>query len=351
MTITAAVIGCGRMGVFTRPDVAATVPPGWLPLAHADAIAATPALTLAALGDPDRAALTRAGLRHPGARLFDDVLRMLHEIRPQLATIATRMPARRSVLEAVAASGVRAIHCEKPFARSAGEADVFAAQLATRNIAFTYGATRRYHPIYRRAARLVADGEIGELREIIIGFGAGRLLWTHAHSVDLILFLAGACAIDWVQAEFAHPTATQGDEIDDDPLLRAATIRLAGGASGSICDLGGCEAIVAGTKGTLRILSDGAALEQLREGKGGYFEHVATIAAEPGASATQVALGELVARMKAGNPTSPELEAARLGTRALMAMVESQRRGGARVRLADVPPDLHVTGRVGALTA
>jgi scyllo-inositol 2-dehydrogenase (NAD+) len=351
MTLSAAVIGCGRMGVFTRPEVAASVPPGWLPLAHADAIAAMPALSLVALSDPDREALHRAGLRHPGARLFDDVLRMLREIRPQLATVATRMPARRFVLEAIAARGVRAVHCEKPFARSAAEADSFAALLRAHAIAFSYGATRRYHPIYRRAAQLVAEGAIGELREIIIGFGAGRLLWTHAHSVDLVLFLAGGRTIDWVQAEFAHDIAAAGNEIDDDPRVRAATLRLDGGASGLICELGGCEAIVAGSKGTLRILADGAALEHLREGKGGYFEPVATRAAEPGPSATQVALGELVARVAAGAADGPELEAARLGTHALLAMVESQRRGGARVRLCDVPPDLHVTGRVGALTA
>lgn len=351
MTMSAAVIGCGRMGVFTRPDVAAAVPPGWLPLAHADAIAATPALSLTALSDPDPEALRRAGARHPGAKLYDDVIRLLRETRPQLATIATRMPARGSVLEAIGASDVRALHCEKPFARSVAEADGFAQLLRTRAIAFTYGATRRYHPIYRRTARLIADGAIGELREIVIGFGAGRLLWTHAHSVDLILFLSGARAIDWVQAEFAQGLAAVGDEIDDDPLVRTATLRLEGGASGLICDLGGCEAIVAGTKGTLRILSDGAALEHLREGKGGYFERVATIAAEDGPSATQVALGELVARVAAGTSDSPELEDARRGTHALMAMVESQRRGGARVRLADVPPGLRVTGRVGALTA
>jgi scyllo-inositol 2-dehydrogenase (NAD+) len=351
MTLSAAVIGCGRMGAFTRPEVAASVPPGWLPLAHADAIAATPTLSLVALSDPDREALHRAGQRHPGARLYDDVTRMLREIRPQLATIATRMPARRFVLEAIAAADVRAVHCEKPFARSVAEADAFAAALRTHAIAFTYGATRRYHPIYRHAARLVAEGAIGELREIIIGFGSGRLLWTHAHSVDLILFLAQGRAIDWVQAELAQPIPQSGHEIDDDPRVRAATLRLEDGASGLICDLGGCEAIVAGTKGTLRILADGAALEHLREGKGGYFVTAESIAAAPGPSATQMALGELVARVAAGAGDSPELESARLGTHALMAMVESQRRGGARVRLADVPPDLHVTGRVGALTA
>ena len=349
--LSAAVIGCGRMGAFTRPEVAAAVPPGWLPLSHADAIDATPGLRLDALCDPDADALRRAGARHATARLFTDVGTMLRDARPQIVTIATRMPARREIFEAAAHGGVLGIHCEKPFARSIDEADLFA-DLLTRNvIAFSYGATRRYHAIYRRAAAMIAHGAIGELREIVVGFGAGRLLWTHAHSIDLFLFLGGCDDIDWVQAELATDMPPHGDEIDSDPLVRTAIIRLANGANGVICDLGGCDTLIAGSTGTIRIAADGASLEHATQSESGYFHLASHIKAEPGPSATQCALAELSVRASDRRRRSPELAAARMGTRILLAMVDSHRRGGLRVRLDDVPRTLTVTGRVGALTA
>lgn len=50
----AALIGCGRIGAHTPERLRQTIPAGWLPVSHAEAMLANPGLELVAVCDVNR---------------------------------------------------------------------------------------------------------------------------------------------------------------------------------------------------------------------------------------------------------------------------------------------------------
>ena len=62
--------------------------------------------------------------------------------------------------------------------------------------------TRRFLPEWVEARRMIADGELGRLSQIVVQMGGPRamLFRNHTHAIDLIMYLAGA-APEWVIAE------------------------------------------------------------------------------------------------------------------------------------------------------
>src|ERR1700690_1825732 len=103
--LRAAVVGCGRIGTWTQPESVAGLPPGWLPLSHADAIRSVPGLTLAALGDSIPENLQRAGKAFGVTRLFADHKTLIDEVRPEILSIATRTQGRCDIIEYAARHG------------------------------------------------------------------------------------------------------------------------------------------------------------------------------------------------------------------------------------------------------
>src|SRR5262245_32320722 len=112
--LRAAVIGCGRIGSRTLPELASLLPPGWLPLSHADATRCVPGLRLDALCDTNPENLKRAQQDHGVARGYSDLQALLNEIEPEILSIATRTAGRCDIIEQASRSGVRGIHLEKP---------------------------------------------------------------------------------------------------------------------------------------------------------------------------------------------------------------------------------------------
>jgi scyllo-inositol 2-dehydrogenase (NAD+) len=355
MTLRAAVIGCGRMGATTRDSVREAVPPGWLPLAHAEALDETTGFELDALCDVDPAALSAAGARYGCANLYADPDAMVRDRRPDVVTIATRTPGRADLVARLAEAGVRALHVEKPLCNNLREGTRAAAALHRYRTAFSYGTLRRYMPIYRRALEIVLAGEIGEPLQVLLAFGPGRLMWTHPHSVDLMLLLCGGASAATVRAAVEiRPGAVAGDLVDDDPLVRMAHVEFQNGMVGSITLAGGSDVTIAGTRGAVRVMADGAALIVEREGAqggAGYFLRSTIEQPRQTASGLQIALRELHAATVDGIPTSMSIDEALQGQRILFAMVLSSLQRGAAFDPAKVPPDFTVSGRSGALPA
>ncbi len=345
------------MGAFTRPATRAALPPGWLPLAHAEALADVPGLRLVGVCDADAAARERAAV-HYGVPAYEDARAMLETLRPDIATIATRAEPRADLLFACMQAGVRGVHAEKPLCRSLAEAARIEAAFEAADASFTYGALRRYHVAYRHAAEMAAEGVIGTLRQIVVGFGRRTALWTHAHSIDAMLFFAGGARALYAQGAVAvDPVDARLDTaaplVDADPTIEMGYVAFENGVSGIVAQLEGFDVLLAGSMGTLRIAADGTRieLETADSNSGGYLTRREAILTSADASATQTALSELGASVRLGRPDRSALAAAVGGQRILFAMLLSGLRGGLRVVPGDVPEAMCVTGRFGALYA
>lgn len=351
--LTAAVIGCGRMGIRPASEVAGSISPGWLPLAHAEALVNTPGFVLAALGDAQPEARARAAQLYPHARIFSDHRELLAQVRPDFVTIATRTPPKAQLIADACSAGVRGLYVEKPLATSADDAATIIATCAAAGVVLGYGVNRRHHAAYREALRRVRDGEIGRLESITIEHGPGQLLWTHPHSTDLLLMFAGETAPESVQASLAPETVVTAGPlvVDSDPVIRAAMFAFPGGLTGQIVPGRGLNTRLSGTEGILTIVADGTRLDLDRKGSTYFTEPHRFPTQADARGATLTAFAELADAIR--HKTPPPIPAASIGIglRMLLACVWSHLRDGRRVSLDEIPAEFRVTGRYGEMFA
>lgn len=349
-SLRAAIVGCGRIGTCTSPATLAGLPPGWAPLNHAAAARAA-GLELVAFCDPDASHLARAGELFGVEALYRDAGEMLVGTAPDIVGLATRTLGRTDLLRAAVAAGVRGIHVEKPISRSLADARDALRAAAAKNVALTYGTTRRFMKAYRLARDLVRAGAIGDLIEIDVAHGLASLLWTHPHSTDLLVFFAECREVDHVQATCRIAGQVRENVLDEDPLVEQATVRFANGILGHIGASGGMHTTLGGSRGSLTVACDGSWLE-LRKPAGAYLAWPEKVEILPAASGTQTAFAELSAAVAGREPllsiAPGEIE---LSHALLFAFVASSLKEGRRIRLQDVDPEFTVTGRSGDLYA
>jgi len=351
--LTAAVVGCGRMGAHTPEKLRQSLPPGWLPLNHAEALRATPGIDLVSLCDLDPESLARAARTYGVKSCFTDYHDLLNVVRPDILAVATRTAGRCEILRAAALSGVRGIHAEKPLSTSLRACQETLAVLRDRGVWFTYGTIRRFMDVYRLARQIVAGGEIGELRSVTVEHGRELLLWGHPHSVDLLVFFGGCRDVAHVQATCEiDAAAIAKNVVDDDPILTSAFVKFSNGVDGFITTTGGFTTRLSGTRGGLAVVADGSRIELWKRPNGSHYELIhEPRSVAPTMSGTQRALAELRAAVLSGQAPSMALEDVEASQRILFEIASSSLAGGARFRLAEVDPDFTITGRFGALYA
>ena len=153
---------------------------------------------LAAICDFDPAALAKAAELAPEARTTDDLESVLSDPEIDAVALATPVPTHADLAVRVLEAGK---HCfvEKPLAKSVVDAEraVAAADAAGRKL--MVGHLLEYHPAVEALAKLIEEGELGDLRYV---YGnrqnLGQLrsdenaLWSlGAHDVAVILSLLG----------------------------------------------------------------------------------------------------------------------------------------------------------------
>lgn len=347
------------MGAFTSPGVRAHAPACWFPLAHAEAIAAHPALDLVAVADIDADAAQRAAAAHGAPRWFANPVAMLEETRPELLCLATRTPGRAALIEAAAAAGVRALHVEKPLCSSVAELARLEVLLGRDDMHLTWGAIRRLMAPYRVALAEAASGRHGRLLEVLVHMGAGALFWTHPHSFDLLLFAAGGREVVEVSALLDGVESAPGEPLRtvSDPAVVAVTVRFADDLIGRITRQPGCDLVLAGETGAVAVEADGHRLQRLSAPEGaGYPAWTGLqMPRDSGPGGTLAALAQLTACLD-GDSAALAANAAwkreiLLAQRLLFACVESHRRGGAPVRPGEVPGGLVVEAVTGGRAA
>jgi len=347
--LKAGLVGCGRIGAFTRPQLRDNLPAGWLPLSHADAIRATPGYALVALCDLDAQLLDKAAAVHDVARAFNDYREMVRVARPDVISIATRTAGRCDMIEFVARHGVRGVHVEKPISTSVGDCRRALAALQRNKVQITYGALRRFMDVFREARAMVRAGEIGELIQIEAQMGRTLLLWNHPHSVDLLLFFAGTAEVDHIQANctFREDAVQSPDLVDDDPLVEHAVIRFANGVTGCISSVPGSGLVLYGSKGAMIVGANGAWIDRRISGPDHSPEPSQRIFPQAAASGRVRAYQELRDAVLSGAPCSISMDEILQGQRILMTIAASSLRGGARLRLDEVSDGFVVSGKFG----
>ncbi|WP_374178940.1 Gfo/Idh/MocA family protein [Leifsonia sp. WHRI 6310E] len=153
---------------------------------------------------------------------YADAVTMLDELRPDILSVCTPPQHRRAVVEAAIDAGVRAIHCEKPFALSYGDAIAMAERAIEAGVQLTVNLQRRFEPVHRFARGQLDEGLIGEL-VTIEGYCPNLFDWG-SHIVDLALFYRHDAPADWVlgQADVSTNRFVYGVFVETSSLTQIA---------------------------------------------------------------------------------------------------------------------------------
>jgi predicted dehydrogenase len=168
---------------------------GWL---AADVVAAA---------DEDPAGLAAAAKRHSldETVAFGDWRKMLAAVKPDIVAICPRFVDCHAEMAIVAAeAGAKGIFMEKPFVRTAAEADAVIAACTRANTKLSVAFVNRHAAAYAMARDLIESGRIGAVLEIRARGkedhrGGGEDLWVlGSHVLDLMVDLGGEPK--WCQA-------------------------------------------------------------------------------------------------------------------------------------------------------
>ena len=212
---------------------------------------------------------------------------------------------------------------------------------------------RRHLAPYRQAIDLAAT--LGQLREIRVAMGAGELFWVHPHSVDMILAVAGPRRLIGVQARLGDTAAT--GPITNDPAVLHASLWFEDGVAGLIGRATGYDLTIDCANGAVTVANDGAEVSLRVAAGNDPYPVVIPIPLDPTTTpqGTAAALVQLVAALE-GDPAAvaanAEMKADILrAQRALFAMVQSHRQGGAIVAPEAVDPALEIWAETGGRPA
>lgn len=154
-------------------------------------------ISVEALADPVESGRKKAGERSGAKRTYADFHEMLEQEKPEIVSIAPRVPEKHKEM-ALAALAVGAhLYLEKPLTEHLEDADaiVEAARAAKRKIAVAH--TRRYTREQQLIKGLLADGFAGSILEFTIQgkqdarAGGEDLIVLGSHDFDLLRFFLG----------------------------------------------------------------------------------------------------------------------------------------------------------------
>jgi len=358
MELRGAVIGCGRMGVQNSTRFEGVIPAGWLPISHAECFVKTNGVELIALADNDKQRLTDAGVGYSVKSLHENYKDMLRTEKLDIVSIATRTPLKSEIIYELCKSEVKGIYVEKPLANSIGECRRILDVVKSSTCVISYGVNRRFHHAYRKAKEIISSKELGELREVVVEFGVAPLLWSHPHSMDLLVYFAGRPTHVRADLNPESFNKVDSDLIDSDPLIDSAQFLFLNGVRGSISIGGGAVVRLNFSDGTLIIHGDGAYIQQSTRSNpdSPYFLDQKTYHPQSPRGATHVAFDELVSVVNGGvskqefnNLISPlDIQA---GMEMLIGCAWSHMNSNQFIDINNVPSELTVTGRSGSLFA
>lgn len=346
----AGLIGCGRMGAFTSEIVRKNVPKFWFPLSHLEALSSHSSILEIAVADEDKGSLDRAREVYGLKQCYLDSNQLLEEFKPDLLAIATRTNGRADLIAKGIDSGVRAFHLEKPLCNSLGELELLGAKLSEAGIFATYGAIRRFMPVYKNAVKVATSGEYGKLVEIKINFGSAMLFWTHPHAIDLMLFAASGSKVVGVQASFSEVIKGKcSAEILSDPIVISANIYFENGLVGCITQSHGSDMILTCEGAEIGVRADGHQTDIYISPAGKRYPEFEPFSLEKGGGAlggTYLPVNQLVECLQ-GKPESIKSNLINkndmlLGQKIIFGMAQSHLESSKIIQLHSIDPQLKI---------
>ena len=343
-TYRVCLIGCGRMGATIDDEVKDRPHSNlWMPYSHAAGYVAVENTELVAVSDVVQEKVDAILKRYDVPSGYTDYQEMIEKEKPDIVSIATRPGTHAEMTVFAAQHGVKGIYCEKPLCCSMREADVMVEACEKYGVKFNYGTQRRYVSLYHRMRELMAIGELGNVQCVIAECGSGASQWTHTHTADMIMCLAGDPEIEFVQGTVsAKDEDWQGDKLYLDPGIMSGYVRFKNGINGYIVAGGAYEFEVLGTKGRMRTLNNGLGA-QLWKAQGNWniqgeipFPDVKI------ESGTIRCIQDLVKAVESDGETQGNIHLARRSQEMIIGMADSHRQGGVRVPLPMENRSLHV---------
>lgn len=337
-TYRAAVIGCSRMGGFIDNEVAGS--PGFIPpYSHGACYYACPRTDLVACSDLRPEVMEEFGKRYdvPKKRHYTDYRKLIDQEKPEIVSVATQPEHRAEIVIYAAEHGARAIYAEKAMAASMAQADAMVEAVERNGVFFNLGTNRRWDPGYDKMKELIDSGRLGPLRSLIM-YNLGTLFNTSSHVLDLTLRLNSDKPVAWVQGHLADADALfKGDILTEDPdgygMLRFRDGVMAYLLQGTqphgyeaICEGGAVAARNNGRDWELREPAEGDPRGRPRIVQGRFPDYQR-------ASSGLRLVEDLVHALDTGEPTRGGVRVARASTEVIFALIESHRRGGAKVEL------------------
>jgi predicted dehydrogenase len=327
-----------------------------IPYSHASALAAIPGIEIVAgcdivEGARDRC-VDRWSPRWPGLATYADYRAMLEQERPDVVLVATPDHLHTEPVLAAIEAGVKGILCEKPLATSLADADRIVAAAEAAGTVINVNYTRRWMPEFVEARRIVADGEIGKLSQIIAQIGGPRamLYRNHTHVIDLIQYLAGS-APEWVIGElepgFEDYGLTYRGDGGNDPATEPGANYYVGFENGVRGYVSGMKDTIAAEMVIILVGPEGRVVLDLE----GLRIHlmantdVRTTAGVPSirpvtpkwtVAGFQAAWLDLFTALDTGRPVQSSAASARQTVALTEAILLSQQRGNVRVRLDEL---------------
>ncbi len=329
-----AIIGLGRMASTIDQEVI-DYPAVALPYSIAAACQEIEPLELVAGADPLAEKREAFGKRWGVTALYPDYLQMIAQEKPDLVAICTRGELHAEMAIRVAEAGVPMIYLEKAMACSMVEADAVLKACLENNVAFNTGVLRRFDSRYRQAKQWIERGEIGELRAGV-HYASTNLLHGHIHSVDTLMYLMGDPKAVSVQGELRpRDLKIENNRLDKDPNA-VYHIEFENGLEASTLPVGNWDFEIFGTKGSIKSMNNGV---DWRLYKATPFGNRYTAYREvpypepPCKSATVFCLEDLVHAFEGQRPTVGHVVVTHHATEICLAVAESHRQGGVRVKL------------------
>lgn len=334
-TYSVCLIGCGRMGA-TIDDEVRDRPHShlWLPYSHAAGYVAVESTELVAVSDVVQEKVEAIQKRYNVPRSYTDYREMIEKEQPDIVSIATRPGTHMEMTIFAAEHNVKGIYCEKPLCCSMKEADAMVEACEKRGVKFNYGTQRRYIDLYHGMRMLIENGELGNVQCVIAECRAGAAQWTHTHTSDMLMYLAGDPEVEFVQGTaITKDEDWQDDRLEMDPGVTSGYVKFRNGVHGYIVAGGAYEFEVLGDKGRTRTLNNGLG-GQLWKAQGQW--NVQGEVPFPDVkieSGTVRCIEDLVAAIKADRETQGNIYLARRSQEIILGIIESHRQGGMRIPL------------------
>ncbi len=206
---------------------------------------------LAAVHDPDRAAMARivAESERGGGcpRACNDLHALLDDPEVRAVYVATPNHLHAPIVAASARAGKHVL-CEKPMATTLDDARGMVAACARAGVAYATAFDQRYHAAHRKLRALVADGSLGVVTQARIHYacwlpadwsadnwrvdprraGGGALIDLAPHGVDLLEVILGD---EWAELIALKQSKVHAYAVDDGAVLAG---RFRGGALATI---------------------------------------------------------------------------------------------------------------------